>query len=151
MKTILILGGAAAILLFGGVFWTQSLQASDPQVISRTGIHWHPTIAIYIKGVQQEIPADIGVGPQFAGTPGYDPQMKMAALHTHDDLPIVHLEFMDGPVRIADATVGQFFTMWGKDMRSLGASVRMTVNGKESAEFENYVMRDGDKIELHYD
>jgi len=44
-----------------------------------------------------------------------------------------------------------FFRNWGKDMRSFGANMRMTVNGVENTEFENYMMRDGDKIELRYD
>ena len=29
--------------------------------------------------------------------------------------------------------------------------MEMTVNGKENIEFENYIMKDKDKIELHYE
>ena len=32
-----------------------------------------------------------------------------------------------------------------------GSKVIMTVNGEENFEFENYQMRDGDKIELRYE
>lgn len=151
MKTILIVGGAVAILLIGGVWWSQNLAASDPDVISRSGIHWHPQLTIYVKGEKKEISANIGIGSQYAGTPGYDPQMQMAAVHTHDDMPIVHLEFMSGPVHKEDATLGAFFKIWGKDIRSFGANMRMTVNGKENTDYENYIMRDGDKIELLYE
>lgn len=151
MKTILIIAGATIALLAGGVWWSQSLQAGDPDVVSRGGIHWHPTLTIYVKGEKLEIPANVGIGSQFAGTPGYDPQMQMAAMHTHDDLPNIHLEFMGGPVHKEDITLGQFFKIWGKDMRSFGTSMRMTVNGKENTEYENYGMRDGDVIELHYE
>ena len=151
MKTILIVAGVAGALLIGGVWWSQSLQSKDPDVIARGGIHWHPSLAIYVKGQPMQIPANIGIGQQYAGSNGYDPKMQMAAMHTHDDLPLIHLEFMSGPVRKEDATLGQFFKMWDKDMRSFGSNMRMTVNGKENTEYENYIMRDGDKIELHYD
>ncbi|MEY4747725.1 MAG: hypothetical protein RLZZ416_774 [Candidatus Parcubacteria bacterium] len=150
MKTIFILSGVAAVLLIGGTLWSRSIAGSDPDVVSVAGIHWHPRLAIYVKGQQIEIPANIGIGPRFAGTSGYDPQMQMAAMHTHDDLPLIHLEFMSGPVRKEDATLGQFFKIWGKDMRSFGSSMRMTVNGKDNTEFENYVMHDGDRIELRF-
>ncbi|TSC71132.1 MAG: hypothetical protein G01um101449_117 [Parcubacteria group bacterium Gr01-1014_49] len=151
MKTILSIGGATMLLLIGGVWWSQSLQTSDPDSISRSGVHWHPTLAIYVKGVPQEIPANIGVGPQYAGAPGYDPQMQMMAVHTHDDMPAIHLEFAGGPVRKEDVTLGQFFKIWGKDMRSFGSTMYMTVNGEENTDYENYVMRDKDKIELRYE
>jgi len=151
MKTILIIGGVTFAILFGAVWWSQSLQASDPDVVSRSGIHWHPQLAIYVKGVQQEIPANMGIGSQFAGVRGYDPQMQMAAMHTHDDMPIIHLEFMSGPVHKEDATLGQFFKIWGKDMRSFGTDMRITVNGKDNTEYENYVMHDGDAIVLQYE
>ena len=151
MKTILVAVGMALVLLIGGVLWSQNLQVSDSTVLSRGGIHWHPTLAIYVKEVKQAIPANLGIGAQYAGAPGYDPQMQMAAVHTHDDMPIIHLEFMGGPVHIQDATLGQFFKMWGKDMRSFGTNMHMTVNGKDNTEYESYIMKDGDKIELRYE
>jgi hypothetical protein len=151
MKTILITAGVAIVLLSGGMLWSQSLATSNPDVIASGGIHWHPTLAIYVKGVQQVIPANLGIGAQYAGTRGYDSQMQMAAVHTHDASGTIHFEFMNGPVRKEDLTLGQFFKIWGKDMRSLGTNMQMTVNGKENTEYENYIMRDGDKIELHYD
>ncbi|MHB1086801.1 MAG: hypothetical protein ACYCZ0_03580 [Minisyncoccota bacterium] len=151
MKTILIIAGVAVAVLAGGVWLSNSLQSNDPDIVSRSGIHWHPSITIYVKGEKVEIPANIGIGPEHAGMPGYDPMMKMAASHTHDASGTIHFEFMDGPVRKADTTLGQFFTMWGKDMRAFGSNMRMTVNGKENTEYESYMMRDGDKIELRYD
>lgn len=150
MKPFLITIVAAGLLI-GSVFWSKSLADNDPNIIAQGGIHWHPQLAIYVKGTQVPIPPNVGLGPQYAGTPGYDPQMRMAAMHTHDDVPLVHLEYMNGPIRKEDATLGAFFTMWGKDMRSFGSNMRMTVNGKENTDYENYVMRDGDVIELNYD
>ena len=71
-------------------------------------------------------------------------------IHTHDDLPLIHLEF-SGMVRQQDITLGQFFKNWDKDMRSFGTNMNMTVNGEENTEYENYVMHDKDKIELRFD
>ena len=36
-------------------------------------------------------------------------------------------------------------------MWSFGTNVKMTVNGKENTEYENYAMQDKDKIELRYE
>lgn len=151
MKTILIIVGATTALLVGGMWWSNNLANGNPDVISRTGIHWHPQLTIFVRGQQVTIPQNLGIGPQFAGTRGFDPQMQMAAMHTHEDLPLIHLEFMSGPVHKEDVTLGQFFKVWAKDMRSFGSNMRMTVNGKENTEYENYIMRDGDKIELRYE
>ena len=35
-------------------------------------------------------------------------------------------------------------------MRSFGTDMKMTVNGEENTEYDNYVMRDKDKIELRF-
>ncbi|QQG38272.1 MAG: hypothetical protein HYS26_01850 [Candidatus Kaiserbacteria bacterium] len=112
--------------------------SQDPDILATNGMHWHPQLSIFVKGEQIEIPQNIGIGSVHQ------------TMHTHDDLPLLHLEF-PALVRQADATLGRFFSIWGKDMRSLGANMRMTVNGQVSTEYENYVMHDGDKIELHYD
>ena len=151
MRTILIIAGATVVLLAGGVLWSKTIQSRNPDIISQGGIHSHPQLTVYVKGVKVDIPANLGIGLQFANTRGYDPQMQMAAVHTHEDLPIIHLEFMEGPVYKQDVTLGQFFKNWGKGMRSFGTSIRMTVNGKENTQYENYVMKDGDKIELRFD
>ena len=102
------------------------------------GLHWHPSLEIYVKGVQQEIPEGIGLGAVHM------------PMHTHDDLPLIHLEF-NGVVRSEDLMLGEFFKNWGRDMRSFGANMRMMVNGVENVEYENYLMHDGDKIQLFYD
>lgn len=138
MKTILIIAGATVALLIGGVWWSSSVQTRDPNVIARSGLHWHPTLTIYLKGERLEIPRNIGIGAVHQ------------PVHTHDDPPIIHLEF-GGVVKKEDIMLGQFFKSWGSDMRSLGANMRMTVNGEENTEYENYVMQDGDAIELRYE
>jgi len=150
MKTTLALAVLAVLLLVGGSLWSGSLQSSDAEVIARNGIHWHPLLDIYVKGRKVEIPANVGVGPQYAGKPTFDAGMRMTAVHTHDDMPVIHLEF-PGLVRKDDIKLGSFFRIWEKDMRSFGSNIRMTVNGVESSDLEEYPMRDGDKIELYYE
>ena len=95
-------------------------------------------LEIYVKGEKLEIPENIGLGAVHQ------------PMHTHDDLPVIHLEF-SGVVHEKDLVLGQFFKNWGKDMRSFGRDMSMTVNGETNSEFENYVMGDGDKIELRYE
>ncbi len=145
-----LVGAAIASVLAGGLWWSSSADGSGEGIIARRGMHWHPELAIYVRGERQIIPADIGIGTQFAGFPGYDRAMGMAGVHTHDATGVIHFEF-GGLVRKGDLTLGEFFRVWGKDMRALGSNMRMTVNGRESAEYESYMMRDGDKVELHYE
>jgi len=67
---------------------------------------------------------------------------------------------MEGLVTKDETRLGNFFEIWGKDFskeqsfdKKNGADgkVKMLVNGKESSKFENYEMRDGDKIEIRYE
>jgi hypothetical protein len=130
------------VIIIAGLFsWSRFLQVSDPNVISSNGMHWHPQLTIYVSGEKQEIPANIGIGSV------HNP------IHTHAEdsgRGIIHLEFGD-VVRIDDIRLGKFFEVWNTDINSFGENMRMTVNGEENTEYENYVMQDGDIIELHFD
>ena len=141
MKLFFISIGIVVILLIGTIFilpTPQGIDPNDPRIVTANGLHWHPQLAIYVKDVQQEIPKNLGLG------------VVHNPIHTHEDLPIIHLEFQ-GVVRKDDITLGKFFDVWSKDMRSFGANMRMTVNGVENTEYADYIMRDGDQIELRYD
>ena len=150
MKNLLIIGGLVVVLVVSGSLWSATLQSNDPDVIAENGLHWHPRLEIYVRGEKIEIPANIGIGPQYAALPTYDASMKMTAIHTHEDMPVIHLEF-PGFVREKDMMLGNFFRIWGRDMHSFGTNVRMTVNGVPNAAFEGYIMRDKDIITLQYD
>jgi hypothetical protein len=130
------------IVVIGGLFvWSAAAQNSDPNIVSQRGFHWHPTLTIYVKGEKQEIPANIGIGAQHQ------------PMHTHPEdatAGVIHLEFA-GAAKRGDLMLGQFFKNWGKDMRSFGTNMKMTVNGKENTEYENYVIQEKDKIELRYE
>ena len=69
------------------------------------------------------------------------------------------MEF-SGVVTKEDTRLGNFFKTWGKEFSSTQifeyknsseSAVIIFVNGKENLDFENYLMRDGDKIEIRYE
>lgn len=142
-KFVRLIGWSLVVAaIIGSLLWFVMSQPKipDAEIISRTGIHWHPTLEIYVKGEKMEFPANIGIGA------AHQP------VHTHEDAKegVVHLEFQ-GLVRKNDTTLGRFFKGWGKDIRSLGANVTMTVNGEENIDLENYQMHDKDQIVLMYE
>lgn len=110
------------------------------QIIAKNGLHWHPKLTIYIKGEKQEIPTDIGLGAVHQ------------PIHTHkEDYKdgVVHME-MSGVVTKEQTTLGNFFRIWGKDF-NFGGNPKMTVNGKENMDLNNYLMKNGDNIEIRYE
>lgn len=151
-----IIGGVVVItvvILIGAVFWLSkdnSGGASEDQIITRTGLHWHPKLGIMINGQKQELADGIGLGAVH---------QKM---HTHtEDFKegVMHME-MQGLVTKDDTKLGKFFQIWGKDFNSrkildkeatVEGQIKMTVNGSENNEFENYMMKEGDNIEIKYE
>jgi hypothetical protein len=110
---------------------------------SETKSHYHADLEIIIDGKKQEIPVDIGVENEL-----------MRAVHTHDASGELHIE---GPC-IRDYTLGDFFTIWGKQFTSQcvfefctdKGILKMTVNGEENIEFEQLLLQDGQKIVIEY-
>ena len=139
MKNTLLFGGGITILVLLGAWW-MSAPSSDSPIVSQGGLHWHPELEIYVGDEKQEIPQDLGL------INGHSP------IHTHDDMPIIHLEF-GGLVREEDIMLSRFFEVWGEEFSStslLGntGEVEMRVNGELNTEYGSYVMKDGDRIEL---
>lgn len=124
--------------LIGGLDWYIATRPPiiESEIASRKGMHWHPELAIYVKGVKQKFPANLAGGA--------------SPINTHEANGIIHLE-SQGLVLKNEILLGQFFKIWGKDIRSFGANMKMTVNGQENVDYENYVMRDKDKIELNFE
>ena len=123
---------------------------TESEIVARNGMHWHPRLSIYIKGEKQPFTNGIGLNGAV-----HNP------IHTHEDAnkDIIHMEF-GGIVTKEDTKLGNFFKIWGKEFNSTQifdrrngeeGTVKMTVNGKENTEFENYKMRDGDNIEIRYE
>ena len=133
---------------------------TDEEAISPEGIHWHPNLTIYIKGKKQDIPTNIGVGSQYSGSRFYDSMMSMTDIHTHDGTGELHWEVMQGPTKRGYLRLGNFFEIWGKPfnqnqildyINGEQGKVKMTVNGKENTEFENYHIQDKDQIEIRFE
>lgn len=167
MKNFLIAIAAITLFLVGGRWWSKNLQKNNVEkitasgeLVSETGIHWHPELAIYIKGQKQAIPANLGIGMQYAGYPLYDPMMMMTSMHTHDDSGTLHWEAMEWPVKKEDVRLANFFAIWAKkfdencifeNCNGADGTVKMLVNGNENTEFQNYLVEDKDRIEIRYE
>ncbi len=138
MRLFISFIAVTVVLVIVGKFWSNSQQSNDPNTLSTTGMHVHPELKIFVKGEPVEIPKGVGIGTI------HNP------MHTHEDAPIVHLEF---PAKVTreDTRLGRFFEVWGKNFRELGQNVTMTVNGESNTEYESYEMKDKDKIELRYE
>ncbi|MBI4089249.1 MAG: hypothetical protein HY424_00920 [Candidatus Levybacteria bacterium] len=151
VKVIGLVIFATFIILVGGVFLLSKGGKAVPEseVVTRNGLHWHPKLSIYIKGKKQEIPPNVGIGA------------VEQSIHTHEDNKegIIHME-MQGVVAKDETRLGNFFRIWGKQFNSNcifdkcngpEGTVKMTVNGKDNNDFDNYKMRDGDNIEIKYE
>ncbi len=162
-STLLILVG---VVVFGGKSQTAqdelaaSFSVLDNEVIEQGGIHWHPELAIYIHGEKQHIPTSIGIGEPYSSSRWYKPAMGMADIHTHEGGGVLHWEMAEGPIRKGHVKLGAFFEIWGKPFSKTQifdatngeqGTVSMLVNGQPNTEFENYLVRDKDKIEIRYE
>ena len=112
------------------------------EVVSEQPIHWHPNIEIQIKGEKQVIPANIS-----------------GLVHTHDTSGQLHWE-IGGTVYKEQVQLKAFFSSWGKTFNSQQlldkkngseGTVKMTVNGQVNTEYDNYIVKDADKILLSYE
>jgi len=149
MGTKIFIGLIALSAILVGItkFYEQESVATDETVISASGVHWHPKVAISVRGESVAIPPNIGL------IGGHNP------MHTHETDGTVHLEY-ESVVRENDTKVGRFFEVWGKEfsdnqlfenVNNENEKVRMYVNGEENFEFENYLMKDEDFVEIKFE
>lgn len=151
IATVILLLAIGAIMFFAGTKRseapknTQEKKNNSDKIVSNNGMHWHSDLTITILGKKQEIPI---VGLEGAHKP----------IHTHEDKKI-HMEF-NGVVKESDITLGQFFKTWGKTFnkdcifdKCNGSEGRvvMMVNLKENSEFEKYIMKDNDRIDILFE
>ncbi|MBO6690047.1 MAG: hypothetical protein JJ919_16370 [Henriciella sp.] len=149
-KPMLLAAGAAIVVVIAAIYWMASPpRTTDPNVIATNGLHWHAKIEVYVNGVPQPVPPNIGIGAAYAQAPGFDSRNGMAGMHTHDPEGTVHLEGA-GTVTRDDITLGTFFRTWGKTFDDFGTRLNMNVNGIENNEGEAYEMQDGDQIILSF-
>jgi len=131
-----------------------STKAND---IPPGSVHFHPRITIKIDKNNIMIETDIGsrvgktVDVHLSG-------MRMSPTHTHETDGTIHLENSNPSSKPETLTVGYFFYVWDKQFSSScifeyctdKGVLKMTVNGEENFEFENYIMADKDDIVITY-
>jgi len=142
---------ALAVLLI--VYGVYKLAASSPSdgPYTKTQVHWHSELAVYACGKIMPMPRPVGAG--HLGTP---------LLHTHEDGRI-HIE---GKIwKKEDIFLGRYMKNIGIDFSSEQISnykngdlcdgkpgkVNMFINGDENFDFENWILRDGDKIVMRFE
>ncbi|MBI2626297.1 MAG: cupredoxin domain-containing protein [Candidatus Nealsonbacteria bacterium] len=139
---ILVVIGGIFIL---GWFLFSKFSAPESDIVARNGLHWHSNLSINILGEAQDVPAGLGLG-----------RLPHNPMHTHDRDNVIHMEF-SGTVREDNLLLEKFFEIWGKQFNKdcifdkcsgPDGNLKMMVNGKENSNFDNYMMRDDDKIEI---
>lgn len=140
----LVIGGGIAGLIW---FFASKPPIPEEDIVSKGGIHWHPELSISILSKRQEVPGGIGI------------TIAEGSIHTHGADGVIHLQF-NGLVEKDDIRVARFFKVWGKKFtkdcifdKCSGpeGALKMFVNGEENFEFENYVMRDRERIEIIFE
>jgi hypothetical protein len=138
MKPVYAVGVIALFFAVVGAvaYAPQEESTTQSEVITQNGLHWHAKLTVRVAGEVVEIPANMGLGAV------HNP------IHTHDDEPgLIHMEF-GGKVMRSDLALQKFFDVWGKN---LGNAVAMTVNGEPSTKFQEYLMQDGDLIDISFE
>lgn len=149
-----------ALIILGGVAVRAALEdignrpTGEPVII-----HLHVTLKIIVDGKQVIVPKQIGMNPELWKSHELDrygiKSPRIYPLHTHDTTGVIHVE----STKIRTFTLGQFFDVWGvkfdescvADKCNDGSNkVRMYVNGEESTEFREHIMRDGEVITIEY-
>lgn len=111
-----------------------------------TVMHIHSHLNIIANKQVVSVPAEIGVDEQ---------KHCIHAVHTHDASAVIHVE---SPVAKA-FTLGDFFAVWGMPLSKnqvlankvdAGHALKMYVDGKESTDFENLLLKDHQDIVLDY-
>ena len=101
-----------------------------------TTFHIHPFLTIFVDDKALVIPNGVGI----------DAGKCMHPVHTHGTDGKIHVE----SPKPANFTLGDFFLVWDKKFDELGTLEKLTVNGADSTDGENLILKDGDKIELRY-
>ena len=119
-------------------------------------IHTHSALKIILEGKSVTVPANIGIDPALYKSHDLDAygtkNPRMSPLHTHDSTGVIHVESTE----IRSYTIGEFFDVWGvpfsetcfMDKCDDGTTVRMWVNAKESNEYRQHILMDGEVIEI---
>lgn len=122
-------------------------------------IHIHTKLKIMIQGKPVAITKKIGIDPSLYKSHDLDEygikDPRTYPLHTHDTSGRIHIE----STVERTFTLGQFFDVWGVTFNencimdrcsNEWNNLRMYVNGNESLEFREHVLKDGEVIRIEY-
>jgi len=138
------------IVIFGFILLSNGANKTKPKTNrellmsctsdAATQYHIHPHLQIVINGQAHEVPANIGIENNC-----------LHPIHTHDNSGIIHIE---SPEK-RDFTLGDFFTVWGKTFnkdqildykREGNHTIKVTVDGQDSQDFEKFILKDNQQI-----
>ena len=153
---LIIISVSAGAYIFSN--YQEPDEVSQPTTTTNFGpIHWHPKVSITINGEKQFIPVNIGItvgkimDTEVAG-------MRMSPMHTHETDGTIHMEQQNPKEHTMK--LGYFFDVWDKKFdsecifeycNSDEKTLKMFVNGEPNYEFDNYMLKDKDNIEIIYE
>lgn len=103
---------------------------------SNTSLHFHPRLQIFVDGVEEIIPANIGIVKRC-----------MSETHTHDASGTIHIESFDGSKQFY---LKDFYMVYNQAIEREGYILKMMVDDKESKELGSLLLKDKQKIVLEY-
>jgi hypothetical protein len=116
--------------------WNEAGIECINEATARLQTHIHPLLRISVDGVNELVPAELGIIPNCT-----------AELHTHDGNGTIHLESTRPN---ASFMLKDFFTVWGKTIDREGYDLMMIVDGTPNMELGELVMKDHQEIQLSY-
>jgi hypothetical protein len=145
-QTKLIIGGAlvliVSLLILGNVttkkaagMWKDTDIACLLNGHDNLAQHIHPVLSIVVDGESQTIPGNIGISDDC-----------MAEVHTHEADGVIHIESVTPKTFV----LGDFFTVWGKDIELEGYTLSVIADGAIIPDPLALELSDGQQIQIIY-
>jgi hypothetical protein len=107
-------------------------------------VHDHVLLTVIRNSHQIQVPKEIGISSDLwkdHSLDRYGPA-TLSPMHTHDTSGTIHIE----STAVREFTFGEFLRVWGIDT---GKIVRLSNSqGNEMSDYENHVLRDGERLLL---
>lgn len=119
--------------------WSETTRVGClPNGHENLALHIHPRLSIFVDGVPEVIPANIGIRPGC-----------MAEVHTHDETGELHVETID--IARGDMfTLQDFFDVWDMELEREGYEVYILRNGQLQDTLSDVPLRDLENLEVRY-
>lgn len=109
-----------------------------PNGHQQLALHVHPTLAIFVDGEREPIPANVGIIGSC-----------MSEMHTHDTSGTLHIETASR-ARFNELSLSDFFDVWGQPLDREGYTMEVSVNGTPVSSVDEVPLEDLAQIELRY-